>query len=83
MARQLTRHRIAAGFRPPVRVAAKSGSLVGVIRNEIGVITHPDGTHHAAAIFTRSRPGADEAAINRAIATAAATAVDTLREQRA
>ncbi|WP_052509412.1 serine hydrolase [Kitasatospora griseola] len=27
MARQLTRHRIGSGFRPPVRVAAKSGSL--------------------------------------------------------
>lgn len=42
MARQLTRHRIASGFRSPVRVAAKSGSLVGVVRNEIGVISYPD-----------------------------------------
>jgi beta-lactamase class A len=35
---QLTKHRLAAGFPPPARVHAKSGSLVGVVRNEIGVI---------------------------------------------
>lgn len=39
MARQLTRYRIASGFRLPVQVAAKRGSLAGVIRNEIGVIS--------------------------------------------
>lgn len=39
MARQLTRHRIASGFQPPVKIAAQSGSLAGVIRNEIGVIS--------------------------------------------
>ncbi|MFJ1758188.1 serine hydrolase [Kitasatospora sp. NPDC088134] len=79
MGRQLTRHRLAAGFRPPVRVAAKSGSLVGVVRNEVGVVTHPDGRRYAAAVFTRSRPGSDDAAINRAIGTAAARAVALLR----
>ncbi|WAL75361.1 class A beta-lactamase-related serine hydrolase [Kitasatospora sp. YST-16] len=80
MARQLTRHRIAGGFRPPVRVAAKSGSLLGVVRNEIGVVSYPDGRRYAAAVFTRSRPGADEAAISRAIGAATARAVTTLRE---
>ncbi|SEG86199.1 beta-lactamase class A [Actinacidiphila yanglinensis] len=79
MARQLTRHRLAAGFRRPVAVAAKSGSLLGVVRNEIGVITHPDGRRYAAAVFTRSRPGADDAAVNAAIGTAAARAVAALR----
>ncbi len=78
MARQLTRHRIASAFRPPVRVAAKSGSLVGVVRNEIGVISYPDGRRYAAAVFTRSRPGSDDAAINTAIAAATAHAVATL-----
>ncbi|MGC5397661.1 serine hydrolase [Streptomyces sp. DT20] len=80
MARQLTRHRIASGFRLPVRVAAKSGSLVGVIRNEIGVISCPDGRRYAAAVFTRSRPGSDDAAISRAIGTVAARAVAALQE---
>nr|WP_272923983.1 serine hydrolase [Streptomyces sp. SID3343] len=83
MAKQVTRHRIAGGFRTPVRVAAKSGSLVGVIRNEIGVISHPDGSRYAAAVFTRSRPGADDAAINDGIGTATAMAVDALRRERA
>ncbi|MFE9454161.1 serine hydrolase [Streptomyces sp. NPDC006739] len=79
MARQLTRHRIASGFRLPVRVAAKSGSLVGVIRNEIGVISYPDGRRYAAAVFTRSLPGSDDAAISRAIGAATAQAVTALR----
>jgi beta-lactamase class A len=39
MSQQLTRHRLAAAFRPPARVAAKSGSLLGAVRNEIGVVT--------------------------------------------
>jgi Beta-lactamase enzyme family len=38
MARQVTRQRLALGFpRAGVQVAAKSGSLLGVIRNEVGV----------------------------------------------
>ncbi|WP_035840501.1 serine hydrolase [Kitasatospora azatica] len=83
MAKQLTRHRIAAGFRRPVQVAAKSGSLIGVVRNEIGVISYPDGRKYAAAVFTRSRPGADEFAINAAIGSATARAVAALREEGA
>ncbi len=79
MAHQLTRHRIAGGFRRPVSVAAKSGGLAGLVRNEIGVIRYPDGRRYAAAVFTRSRPGADEAAVNAAIGAAAAEAVATLR----
>jgi beta-lactamase class A len=80
MARQLTRHRIASGFRPPVRLAATSGGLAGVVRNEVGVISYPDGRRYAAAVFTRSRPGSDDAAINAAIGAAAARAVAALRE---
>jgi beta-lactamase class A len=83
MARQLTRHRIASGFRLPVRVAAKSGSLAGVVRNEIGVISYPDGRRYAAAVFTRSQPGSDDIAISSAIGTATARAVTALRTQGA
>ncbi|MFK0167239.1 serine hydrolase [Streptomyces sp. NPDC090306] len=79
LARQLTRHRIASGFRPPVRVAAKSGSLMGVVRNEVGVVTFPDRRRYAAAVFTRTRPGADDGAVSRAIGTATARAVAALR----
>jgi beta-lactamase class A len=81
MARQLTRHRIASGFRFPVQVAAKSGSLAGVIRNEIGVISYPDGCRYAAAVFTRSRPGSGDLAVSGAIGTATARAVAALRKE--
>lgn len=79
MGRQLTRHRLASGFPRPALVAAKSGGLAGVVRNEIGVVSLPDGARYAAAVFTRAAPGGDEAAINAAIGGAAATAVAALR----
>jgi len=80
MSQQLTRHRLAAAFRPPVRVSAKSGGLVGVIRNEVGVIEYPDGEAYAAAVFTQiSEPGQDSAAIDRVIGAAAAAAISELR----
>lgn len=81
MARQVTRQRLALGFpRSGTRVAAKSGSLLGIIRNEIGVITTPDGRRYAAAVFTRAdRPYENEHEINAAIGTVAARAVEHLR----
>ncbi len=79
MAGQLTRHRLAVGFPAGVRVAAKSGSLMGIIRNEIGVVSYPDGGRYAVAVFTRSDPGADDHAVNEAIGAAAAHAVGELR----
>ncbi len=83
MSRQLTRHRLAAAFPPPVRVAAKSGSLVGVVRNEIGVVEHPDGRGYAAAVFTQAhQPWQGEAAINAVIGSAAALAVNALAAQQ-
>jgi beta-lactamase class A len=81
MSQQLTRHRLAAAFPPPARVSAKSGSLIGVIRNEVGVIEYPDGRGYAAAVFTQAQPGRpNDAAINTAIGTAAAAAVRILAE---
>ncbi len=80
MGKQLARHRVASGFRSPVRVAAKSGGLLGMIRNEIGVISYPDGHQYAAAVFTRSPLGSDDAKINGAIGAATARAVAMLRD---
>ncbi|HUY45325.1 MAG TPA: serine hydrolase [Streptosporangiaceae bacterium] len=76
----MTRHRLATGFRPPVRVAAKSGGLVSVMRNEIGVVEYPDGRGYAAAVFTQAhQPGPlGEEAINSVIRTAAAAAITGL-----
>lgn len=79
MARQLTRHRLAAAFAPPARVSAKSGSLLGVYRHEVGVIEYPDGRWYTAAVFTRATDtSVGEVAVNGAIGRAAAWAVDRL-----
>jgi beta-lactamase class A len=83
MRRQLTRHRLAAAFPAPAVVAAKSGSLVGVVRNEAGVIEYPGGPGFAVAVFAQARrPWQDDTAINEVIGAAAAAAVSRLRASR-
>jgi beta-lactamase class A len=81
MARQLTRHRIASGFPPDVEVAAKSGGLMGVVRNEVGVVRFPDGASYAVAVFTRSDPAvqADPRRIDAAVGAVAERSVAALR----
>lgn len=81
MNRQLTRHRIASGFPPGVSVAAKSGGLLGIVRNEIGVVTFPDGAGYAVGVFTRTDPSrrADARFVDAAVGTVAAEAVERLR----
>jgi beta-lactamase class A len=78
MAKQLTRNRIAAGFAPPVRVAAKSGGLMGVVRNEVAAISTASGEVYLATVFTQAQPGASESDINHAIGQVAAAAVREL-----
>ena len=82
MGQQLTRHRIASGFGPDVAVAAKSGGLMGIVRNEVGVVTFPDGAAYAVAVFTRREPGntTEPAVIDAAIGRIARSLVDRLRE---
>lgn len=83
MARQVTRNRLGLGFGPGIGVAAKSGALMGVVRNEVGVVTLPDGERYAVAAFTRTDdPGADERAVNAAVGEAAARAVADLSPRR-
>ncbi len=84
MAKQLTRHRLASAFAPPVRIAAKSGSLLGVYRHEIGIIAYPDDRWYPAAIFTQTAGApASEGAVNAAIGQAAARAIELLaREEK-
>src|SRR5262245_22492835 len=81
MGQQLTRHRIASGFPPGVSVAAKSGGLLGIVRNEIGVVTFPDGAAYAVGVFTRIDPSsrADARPVDAAIGAVAAEAVSRLR----
>ncbi len=80
MTRQLTRSRLAGGFGRTASVAAKSGGLRGMVRNEIGVVSYDDAAY-AVAVFTRSNtPQTDERAVNAAIGEAAADAVGRLRQ---
>lgn len=82
MGRQLSTHRLVAGFDDDVEVAAKNGSLWGVL-NEAGVVTYPDGGRYAVAVFLRTPTlGGRHPAADRAIAGAARTAVDALRRPR-
>ncbi len=81
MGQQLTRDRIASGFDQDWTVAAKSGALMGVVRNEVGVVTEPSGSSYALAIFTR-RPASDRTDprdIDRAIGCLARRLVDQLQ----
>ena len=80
MARQLSRARIASGFGPDAAIAAKSGALLGLVRNEVGVVTLPSGPAVAVAVFTRTPDGdADPRHIDAAVGQAAAIAVEALR----
>jgi beta-lactamase class A len=81
MGQQLTRHRIASGFGPQVTVAAKSGGLMGIVRNEAAVVSFPDGQQYAIAVFTRRTPGitTDPAHIDAGIGRIAQTLIDHLR----
>jgi beta-lactamase class A len=55
-------------------LAAKTGTLAGGIRNEIGVITHADGRAFAAAFFTRAHKFLDgRASIELEMARSAAS----------
>jgi beta-lactamase class A len=80
MAQQLTRNRIASGFNSTVKVAAKSGGLFGIVRNEVGVVTMPDGSAYAVAVFTRKDPdnNTDPAQIDEGIGQIASILVDHL-----
>lgn len=80
MGQQLVRTRLASGFPSDVRVAAKSGALMGVVRNEVGVVTLPGGRAYAVAVFTRTLPGRfpDDRAVSSAIGRLARMAVDRL-----
>jgi beta-lactamase class A len=79
MALQVWPHRLSSGFPDGVSVAGKTGTLPG-IRNEVGVVTYPDGNSYAVAVFTRSRSYASQQpAMDAAIGTAASMAVAHLQ----
>jgi beta-lactamase class A len=81
MAQQVS-SRLARALPDRATIAAKTGSLLGRIRNEVGVITHADGRAFAVSVFTRAhRPFGGVASIEAAMAAAAAAAIDALRRE--
>lgn len=81
MARQLTRHRIASAFGPGISVAAKSGGLLGIARNEAAVVAFADGSAYAVAVFTRAQrdTASDPRLHDAAIGQIARVLIDRLR----
>lgn len=79
MAQQVS-SRLARALPDRASIAAKTGSLLGRIRNEVGVITHADGRAFAVSVFTRARrPFEHVAQIEAEMAAAAAAAIEALR----
>ncbi|MEV0528840.1 serine hydrolase [Streptomyces sp. NPDC050439] len=79
MSHQLSTHRLIAGFEDGIQVAAKNGSLWGIL-NEAGVVEYPNGGRYAVAVLLRtSQLGGRHPAADTAIARAARIAVDALR----
>lgn len=78
MGQQVTR-RLEAAVPDGGALAAKSGALFGRIRNEVGVITWPDGSRYAVAVFTHAHaPFAGAAAINTQMARAVKLGIESL-----
>jgi beta-lactamase class A len=79
MEQQVWPHRLRAGFPGSVRTSGKTGTLP-FIRNEAGVVEHPDGRRYAAAVFTvAATPDLQNPDADRVIGTIARIAVDALR----
>jgi len=79
MGQQVSQNKLATGFPSEVVTSAKSGSLFGVVRNEVGVVQLPNGASYAVAVFTRAHePFVQQRAINDAIGTVAAELVASL-----
>jgi beta-lactamase class A len=79
MARQVWDQRLSSGFGAEVTVAGKTGTLPKV-RNEAGVVTFPDGSQYAVAVFLRlPRYVERDHRADHAIGEAAAAAVAHLR----
>ncbi|MER5646652.1 serine hydrolase [Streptosporangium sp. NPDC002524] len=79
MTRQIFWTRIASGFPPGTRVAAKTGTLPG-LHMEAGVVEYPSGESYAVAVFARTGElPTRRVDVDLAIGQAARTAVDALR----
>ncbi|MFE4860024.1 serine hydrolase [Streptomyces sp. NPDC056670] len=80
MRQQVWQHRLVAGFpESGTRIAGKTGTDFAV-RNEAGVVEHPDGKRYAVGVFLRtSSPAGRQPLADRAIGKAARAVIDHLR----
>ena len=77
---ELTRLSLGFDDTAGVSVAGKGGRIPGIILNDAGVITFPDGHRYAAAVFTRAHRAFDgELASYQLIGSIAATAIARLQ----
>ena len=82
MYQQVWPHRLSSAFGDGYRLGAKTGTLP-TLRNEAGVVEHPDGSRYAVAVFTRAASaGHHLPAADASIGTAARIAIDHLRTHR-
>ncbi|WP_176451582.1 serine hydrolase [Enemella dayhoffiae] len=79
MQRQVWTHRLASGFpAEDIVVAGKTGTVQDH-RHEIGVVTYPDGSRYAVAVFSRRRDRAAHHRWDWAIGETARLAVNAMR----
>lgn len=80
---RLTR-KIATGFSADVAVATKSGTVPGVVSNDVGAVIYPDGHRYAIAVLTQALdPAAEPESTEPPIGAAARMAVEHLRQSAA
>jgi beta-lactamase class A len=73
-------HRLSTAYGDGPVISGKTGTLVGGVRNEVGVIDFGDGEQYAVAVFLRGRSHERrDAAADRAIGAVARIVVDGLR----
>ncbi|WP_165974810.1 serine hydrolase [Nonomuraea deserti] len=83
MLQQYAPHRLSTAYRDGPKIAGKTGTFYGGVRNEVGVVDFGDGEEYAVAIFLRQhefdlRDGRADAAIG----AVARLLVDHLRSTR-
>jgi beta-lactamase class A len=77
---QLRRLELGFDVEAGTTVASKGGTIPGVISNDVGVVTFPDGRRYAAGVYTRAQTAfAGEQAVPQAIGAIAAAAIHSLR----
>lgn len=80
MGQQKLTRKMANGFADDVRVMAKSGTIGGVVSNDVGAVQFPDGRRYAVAVLTEAlAPGRQGREIDAVIGTAARLAIEQLQ----